>query len=250
MAASVNNIAATFATIQISSSSSSSSSASSNNQTNFALSISPKPISTSWNPHTTLPRSQKSSLLNLYGPPGPPPLQSISAVHRRPQISKPRRPISLIPIGEKLPNVTVSYLNRNDTVQTVAIPSLCKGKRFVLVGLSAAFSPSCTRFVKRVESAKSKWADSIACVAVNDVFVMRAWGEHLAVGEKVMMLSDGRGELSRALGVSLDANGGDCLGLGERSRRFCLSAFNGVITSVDFDEEEDDFISRKKSTVI
>lgn len=116
----------------------------------------------------------------------------------------------------------------------------------VLVGVPAAFSPACARFVKRVESAKSVGSDLIACVAVNDVFVMRAWGENLAVGEKVMMLSDGCGELSRALGVPLDMSGRACLGFGVRSRRFCLSSLNGVITGVNFDEEEEeDFTSTK-----
>jgi peroxiredoxin len=167
-------------------------------------------------------------------------------VHPRHHITKQHKPIS-IPVGEKLPNVTLSYLNRNGAVQTVALSSLCKGKRVVLVGVPAAFSPTCAQFVKRVESAKSVGSDLIACVAVNDVLVMKAWGENLAVGEKVMMLSDGCGQLSAALGVSLDMSGRACLGFGVRSRRFCLSSFNGVITSVNFDEEEEEdfFVSPK-----
>lgn len=76
---------------------------------------------------------------------------------------------------------------------------------------------------------------------------MRAWGESLAVDERVMMLSDGLGELTRTLGVSLNPTSKAYLGLGVRSRRFCVAAFNGVITSVDFDEEqaEDTLISTK-----
>lgn len=99
--------------------------------------------------------------------------------------------------------------------------------------------------MKRIQSVKAKHADLIACVAVNDVFVMRAWGENLGVGERLMMLSDGGGELCGALGVSVDTSNMACLGLGVRSRRFCLTAVNGVITSVDFDDEDDKFIFTK-----
>jgi peroxiredoxin len=231
MSASINNIAATFANLQITSSSSSLS------RTSFPLSVSQKSISTKWNPHNNLHKSQKSSLINLYGPPGPPPLHSISTVHPH-----HHKPILSIPIGQKLPNITLSYLNPNDAVKTLTLSSLCRGKKVVFVGVSAAFSPTCTRFLKRVESEKSRGSDLIACVAVNDVFVMRAWGESMAVGEKVMMVSDGCGELSRVLGVSLDLSAKACLGIGVRSMRFCLSSFNGVITNVNFDDEEENFV--------
>ncbi|GFZ10330.1 hypothetical protein Acr_21g0009290 [Actinidia rufa] len=163
MAASVNNIAATFATIPItspSSSSSSSSNSSSLNQTAFAHSI-----STSWNPHTSRPWLHKSSLLSIYGRPGPPPIQSSISTVRRP-------PTSLI-AGQKLPNLTFSYLDRNSKIKTATLSSLGKAKRLVVVGVSAAFSPVCDRFVKRIAPAKSIVADLIACVAVNDPFVMK-----------------------------------------------------------------------------
>lgn len=235
MAASVNNIAATFATAPITSSSSSSSSS---NQATFALSMSRKPISTSWNPHRSLHRSQKSFFINLYGPPGPPPpFQEISTA-RDPRLAS-------IPIGGKLPNATLSSLGPNGRVQNVDISSLAKGKKLLLVGVSAAFSPNCSRFVKRIEAMKGKSADLIACVAINDEFVMRAWGQHLGVGEKVMMLSDGRGELATALGLSThiqnDVSAGS--GLGVRSRRFCLAAVNGLITTVHLDDSDDYCIS-------
>ncbi|PON93441.1 Peroxiredoxin [Trema orientale] len=250
MASSVNNIAATFSKVPKTASSSSSSPPPPHQQ-NFPLSAPrTKAISTSWNPHASIPKSRRSSLLNLYGPPGPPPnLQPISAVHlRRPLIDQNPRWV-----GRKLPaNVALSYLTRNDVAQTVSLSGLCKGRRVVVVGVSAAFSPDCSSFAKRVELAKSKGWDLIACVAVNDVFVMRAWGEHLAVGERVMMLSDGRGELARELGVSLGPDAGSSkasLGLGVRSRRFCLNTVNGVITGVDFDEETESLGSSKTTVV-
>ncbi|XP_057468677.1 peroxiredoxin-2B-like [Actinidia eriantha] len=214
MAASVNNIAATFATIPItstSSSSSSSSNSSSLNQTAFAHSI-----STSWNPHTSRPWPHKSSLLSIYGRPGPSPIQSSISTVRRP-------PTSLID-GQKLPNLTFSYLDRNSKIKTATLSSLGRAKRLVVVGVSAAFSPVCDRFVKRIALAKSVVADLIACVAVNDAFVMKAWGESLAVGEKVLMLSDANGELPRAIGVPLDSMGRDC---GVRPRRLLVCSERG-----------------------
>ncbi|KAF5747121.1 peroxiredoxin-2E-1 chloroplastic-like [Tripterygium wilfordii] len=244
MASSVNNIAATFATVTGSSSStiSASSSVSTSSLTSFPLSIPQRPLSVSWNPHTSLPKSHTPSLINLYGPPGPRrSFNSISTVKSKP---------IAVPVGYKLPDVTLSYLAQNGAVQFVSLRRLCKGKRVVLVGVSAAFSPSCTRFVKRVESEKSRAVDLLACVAFNDVFVMKAWGENLAVGEKVMMLSDGGGELCGALGMTVDAGATACFGLGVRPRRFCLSAVNGVVTSINFDDDvEDDALPSIKSTV-
>ncbi|PRQ27050.1 putative peroxiredoxin [Rosa chinensis] len=135
--------------------------------------------------------------------------------------------------------------SRTSTETTSLNPSLspasARERESFLVGVTAPFSPGCTRFVKRLKSAREKTAEVIACFAVSDVFVMRAWGEILAVGERVMMLCDGLGELTRALGVSLNGAVKACLGLGVRSRRFCLASFNGVITNVDFDEESDFF---------
>ncbi|KAF4350134.1 hypothetical protein F8388_001312 [Cannabis sativa] len=255
MASSVNNIAATFSKLsKTTSSSSSSSSTPHHHQTNFPLTVSLNPISTSWNPHATIPKSQRSSLLNLYGPPGPPPtilpFSSTSTVHpRRPMIDQNPKKLPVV-IGKKLPsNIALSYLNRNGVVQAVSLSSLCKGRKVVVVGISAAFTPGCSRFVKRVELAKSNGWDLIACVGVNDVHVMRAWGEQLGVGQKVMMLSDGGGELARGLGVSLDPTSfgskANFIGLGVRPKRFWLNTINGVITAIDFDNENDGFVSSK-----
>lgn len=92
-----------------------------------------------------------------------------------------------------------------------------------MVGVSAAFSPECDRFVRRVKSADAfRTADIIACIAANDAFVMGAWGEHLAVdGGRWKMLSDGGGELWKELGIF--------------SRRFWLSASNGIVTHMSLD---------------
>lgn len=261
MAASVNNIAATFATVPLSSSSASPSSSSHSsatatpsNHSNFSLSLTCKPIIT-WNPHLTLPKSRRSSFLSIYGPPGPPrpPFHSIPTTCRLP---KPE-PLQFPLIGRNLPAVALSYLDRRGKVQSVTASSLGKGRKLAVVGASAAFSGRCGRYLRRAEAARGREVDLIACVAASDVLVMRAWGKDLDVGEKVVMLSDARGDLSRELGLCsgtpMQGVGG---GFGEaaRSRRFCLSAINGVITNVSVDDDEDDaedgggeieFVSRK-----
>ncbi|KAJ4952376.1 hypothetical protein NE237_029208 [Protea cynaroides] len=235
MAVSVNNIAAAFCTVPVSSSSSSSSL----NPKTLAVSVSPQPhISVSWNLHTSLPRSRRSSFINIYGGPGPAPLQAIPRFNcNRHQIrEKPTRSMS-ISIGDKLPNAKVSYLDRKNRLRSVPISAIAKGKKIVVLGASVPFAPKCSQFIERAEETKSKNVDIVACVAMSDVFVMRAWGEHLrlSLGDKLMMLSDGHGELSRALGLSVDfskSSDGASLGLGNRSRRYCLVALNGVLRSV------------------
>lgn len=224
------------------------------NQTQAALArsvIPHKSVSISWNPHRTLPHSHKSSLIDLYGPAGPPPpsQSSIAIVNRR-RRSTEHLPRTSILAGSKLPRVAFSFLDQNQKVQTTSLESLSKNKRLVVVSVQAAFSPVCTRFVQRIVAAKLKLADLIACVAVNDVFVMKAWGEKLALGEKVKVLSDAGGDLSKALGLPLDfCGGGDRLGLGARSRRFYLSAMNSVVMDLSLDLDDDEVMSSKMKAV-
>ncbi|KAJ4962608.1 hypothetical protein NE237_022547 [Protea cynaroides] len=150
-----------------------------------------------------------------------------------------------ISVGDKLPNASVSYLDRNNRLRSVTISAIAKGKKLVVLGASVPFAPKCSQFIERAEETKFKNVDIVACVAMNDVFVMRAWGEHLrlSLGDKLMMLSDGHGELSRALGLSVDFSNssdiGASLGLGNRSRRYCLVALNGVVRSVRADDSDE-----------
>ncbi|KAJ8641424.1 hypothetical protein MRB53_018118 [Persea americana] len=240
MASSVNNIAATFATVAISSSSSSSSTPattppstpSSINPITFSHPITPQPISASWNPQTTLHRSQRSSLLRLYGPPGPKPFPQISTVHPSPIIRRSKT----ISVGDRLPNATLAYLDRNDNLVTINVSDLTRQKKVVLVAVPGAFVPVTgskgyvTGFLQKAEEMKMKGVGVVACVSVNDVHVMKAWGERLGVGERMMMLSDGSGDFARAMGVSVDL-GGTSEGFGIRSKRYSLVAVNGVVKS-------------------
>jgi len=103
-----------------------------------------------------------------------------------------------------------------------------------LFSVPGAFTPTCDAkhlpgFVQQAAAIKAKGVDTIACLAVNDVFVMNAWGKASNVGEKVLMLADGNAEYSKALGLELDASG---FGMGTRGQRFAIIADNGVAKQV------------------
>ncbi len=112
---------------------------------------------------------------------------------------------------------------------------LFRGKKVVLFSVPGAFTPTCSAkhlpgFVANADAIKKKGVDTIACMAVNDVFVMRAWGESGKVGDKVLMLADGNGEYARALGLELDASK---FGMGTRSKRFSMIVKDGVVTQLN-----------------
>jgi peroxiredoxin len=107
------------------------------------------------------------------------------------------------------------------------------GKKVVLFSVPGAFTPTCSAkhlpgFVERADEILGKGVDTIACMAVNDVFVMHAWGKS-AKADRILMLADGNGEFTRALGLELDATG---FGMGQRSQRFALVADDGVVSDL------------------
>ena len=111
---------------------------------------------------------------------------------------------------------------------------LFDGKRVVLFSVPGAFTPTCSAkhlpgYVEQAAALRAKGIDTIACMAVNDVFVMSAWGKSANVAGMVRMLADGNGEYARALGLELDARG---FGMGLRGQRFALVVDNGVATKV------------------
>jgi peroxiredoxin len=116
----------------------------------------------------------------------------------------------------------------------ISTDDLFAGKKVVLVSVPGAFTPTCSMnhlpgFVDHAADLLDKGVDTIACMAVNDVFVMDAWGKDRGVGDKVMMLADGNGEYARALGLELDATG---FGMGMRGERFAIVVEDGVATHV------------------
>jgi peroxiredoxin len=109
------------------------------------------------------------------------------------------------------------------------------GKKVVLFAVPGAFTPTCSAkhlpgYLQNADAIKAKGVDTIACLAVNDAFVMAAWGKDRNVGDKVLMLADGNGELTGKLGLDLDATG---FGLGSRSQRYSMIVDDGVVTKLN-----------------
>ena len=116
----------------------------------------------------------------------------------------------------------------------ISSDDLFSGKKVVLFSVPGAFTPTCSNnhlpgFVDHADALRAKGVDTIACTAVNDVFVMDAWGKDRGVEDKVVMLADGNGEYVKALGLELDATG---FGMGLRGERFAIVVDDGVATHV------------------
>jgi len=136
-----------------------------------------------------------------------------------------------IKVGDSIPACTLKHMTKEGPAN-VTTSDLFGGKTVVLFSVPGAFTPTCHAkhlpgFVKHAAEFKAKGVDTLACLAVNDVFVMDAWGKAGGVGESVLMLADGNAEFTKALGLELDATG---FGLGIRGQRFALVAKNGVVT--------------------
>ena len=133
-----------------------------------------------------------------------------------------------IQIGERIPEVPLQRIREG--VETVDTNALFDGRRIVLFAVPGAFTPTCSEkhlpgFVQHFDEFRSRGIE-VACMAVNDPFVMQAWGESQNVPEGLMMLADGNGDFSRALGLELDAS---AYGMGRRAKRFALYADDGVV---------------------
>ena len=136
-----------------------------------------------------------------------------------------------IKVGDKLPSVTLTILGDSGP-QPVSIDDLCSGKKVVLFAVPGAFTPTCSMqhapgFVDKASAFKDKNIDTVACISVNDPFVMGAWGKDRSVGDNVMMLADGNGEFTAAIGLEMDGSG---FGLGTRSQRYAMVIDDGVVT--------------------
>lgn len=138
-----------------------------------------------------------------------------------------------IQAGEKMPSGVFGVMTDSGP-GGISTDDLFSGKKVVLVSVPGAFTPTCSMnhlpgFVDHAGDLRAKGVDTIACMAVNDVFVMDAWGKDRGVGDSVTMLADGNGEYAKALGLELDASG---FGMGTRGQRFAIVVDNGVATHV------------------
>jgi glutaredoxin/glutathione-dependent peroxiredoxin len=143
-----------------------------------------------------------------------------------------------INVGDKIPSVTLKQLTP-EGVKEVTTDEIFRGKKVVLFAVPGAFTPACSQrhlpgYVDKAADIKAKGIDEIACVAVNDAFVMGAWGKEQRTEGKIRMLSDGSGDLARALGLELDLTKG---GLGVRSKRYSILIDNGIIKSLNVEAQ-------------
>jgi glutaredoxin/glutathione-dependent peroxiredoxin len=139
-----------------------------------------------------------------------------------------------IKAGDRMPEGKFKTMGEKGP-QDLTTAQLFDGKRVVLFSVPGAFTPTCDAkhlpgFVDLADQIKAKGVDTIACTAVNDVFVMNAWGKHGNVGDKILMLADGNGAYVKALGLEMD---GTKFGMGTRGQRFAVIVKNGVATHVN-----------------
>lgn len=144
-----------------------------------------------------------------------------------------------IKAGDRLPAGKLTQATAEGP-RAIEAQDFFKGRKVVLFCVPGAFTPTCDAkhlpgFVSKADELRAKGVDAIACLSVNDAFVMQAWGKSQNVGENVVMLADGNAEYVRALGLELDASG---YGMGIRGKRFALVVEDGVATEVLVDEGE------------
>ena len=135
-----------------------------------------------------------------------------------------------IKVGDRIPAGKLQTMTSNEVV-TLTTAEIFDGKRVVLFAVPGAFTPACSGthlpgFLLRVDEIEAKNVDTVACLAVNDVFVMEAWRRARQVEDHLLMLADGSAEFTRALGLELDASS---FGMGIRSKRFAAIVNDGVV---------------------
>ena len=142
-----------------------------------------------------------------------------------------------IKVGDNIPSVTLKHMEESGAKE-VSTDELFKGKKVLLFAVPGAFTPACSNqhlpgYIQNAEQIKAKGVDTIACISVNDVFVMDAWGKNQNAGDKVLMLADGDGEFAKAAGLELDLTG---KGLGMRSQRYAMVIEDGTVKELELED--------------
>jgi len=137
-----------------------------------------------------------------------------------------------IQVGDKIPAATFTVMSETGP-KPLTTDELFGGKKVVLFSVPGAFTPTCSAkhlpgFIEHADEILARGVDTIACVSVNDVFVMNAWGKN-AKADKIVMLADGNAEFAKAVGLTLDAS---AWGMGQRSQRFALIAEDGTVSQL------------------
>ncbi|GEL20919.1 peroxiredoxin [Pseudonocardia asaccharolytica] len=141
-------------------------------------------------------------------------------------------------IGDRIPNATLTTMTESGPQPVESGEALGKGT-VVLFAVPGAFTPTCSDhhlpgFVLRADELLAKGVDRIACIAVNDSFVLDAWGKVRGVGDKILMLGDGNGQFTSAAGMELDGSG---FGLGTRSKRYAAVLEDGVVKELFVEDD-------------
>tara|TARA_R110000868_G_scaffold76499_2_gene219898 strand:- start:43946 stop:44428 length:483 start_codon:yes stop_codon:yes gene_type:complete len=139
-----------------------------------------------------------------------------------------------ISVGDRIPDASFMTMTA-DGPNKLTTSDVFAGKTVALFSVPGAYTPTCSAkhlpgFVEKAADIKAKGVDTIACISVNDVFVMNAWGKDQGVGSDVMMLADGNGDFARAVGLEMDGSG---FGMGTRSQRFSMIVKDGVLTELN-----------------
>lgn len=142
-----------------------------------------------------------------------------------------------IKIGDKIPSATLTQMTDGGP-KPVKTDEFFAGKKVALFAVPGAFTPTCSAkhvpgFLQHADELFSKGIDTIACVSVNDAFVMGAWGKAQNVGDKIAMLADGNGDFTSAVGLEMDASK---YGMGKRSQRYSMLVDNGTVKQLNVEE--------------
>lgn len=142
-----------------------------------------------------------------------------------------------IAVGDDIPSATLMKMGESGP-EKVETSALFTGKTVALFSVPGAFTPTCSAkhlpgFIEKADDLKAKGVDAIYCLAVNDAFVMGAWGAASGAGDKVTLLADGNADFTKALGLELDATG---FGMGVRGQRFALIAKDGKVSHLAIEE--------------
>jgi len=144
----------------------------------------------------------------------------------------------MIKVGDKVPSVKIKLAGEAGAGEEIAADAFFAGKKVVLFALPGAFTPTCSAkhlpgFVEQADALKAKGVDVIACLSVNDAWVMGAWGREQKAFPKIAMLADGSAALTKALGLELDLNAAN---MGVRSKRYAAVVEDGVFRSLEIEE--------------
>jgi peroxiredoxin len=154
-----------------------------------------------------------------------------------------------INVGDRIPEASFTRMGPEGPAP-ITTAEVFGGKKVVLFSVPGAFTPTCSKkhlpgYVKEADAIKAKGADTIACMAVNDVFVLDAWGKAAGAGDKVLMLADGNAEFTKKLGLEMDATK---YGMGLRSKRFSMIVVDGVVKELNVEAPGEFNVSSAEAT--